>query len=281
MAYINKITVGSVNYDLSLPTQSVGDGLTISTNDADDSSILSVNIGNGLYFNDSKISVKPSSGITCNNNGISLKVNTDTFYFDTDKMLRLNLGNGLMHDEEKGIPRVNLGTGLQFNNNGKICINCGDGLDYYTNTDGNGIPYSQLYVKIGDGLQTETGEITVKLGQGLNMDTNGAICNPIQYGDGLQVDTTDKTLSVVKGRGLVFDDNNKLEIFLDSNYGDGLTFKRGEEHTHLRMRRHISLTMHRNELNDGLLGNWALGVNESWLKQFIQDNFDVTPKTSK
>lgn len=276
MAYINNITVGSVNYDLALPTQSVGDGLTISTNEADDSSILSVDIGNGLYFNEKKLSIKPSSGITCDNNGVSLKVNTDIFNFNNNK-LGLNLGSGLMHDEGNGIPRVKLGTGLQFNkSNGNIQINCGDGIDYYTETDDFGNQNTKLCVKIGDGLQLFTGKIEVKLGRGLNIDTNGAICNPIQYGDGL--DATDNTLSVATSRGLKFDDNKKLEIYLDSNYGDGLTFDKDYEHTHLRMRRHASLTMHRTNINDGLLGNLALGVNESWLKQFIQDNFNVTSK---
>lgn len=156
MAYIKTITVGDTPYNLSLPQESVGSGLTI--NEIDDNNVLSINLGNGLQFdNNQKIAFKPStsSGITCDENGVSLKVNS-VFEFTRGGYLDINLGSGLKNEDNDG--NVNLHVNL-----------------------GNGLEFSDAYGR--------EGSIDLKNGYGITFDNNGAVCWTIRPGTSLLINS--------------------------------------------------------------------------------------------
>lgn len=281
MAYINNITVGEEKYSLALSPNSVGSGLTlteIGESEENKESVLSVNLGKGLTFDaNNKITFKIGSGLDFfyDNDEPQLETKIDTSYFTYwEGSLRLNLGSGLLASEQGGV-YLNLGSGLHFNGK-ELSIDCWDGLDYYTVTDGYGNQTSKLCANLGAGLETKVRKITVKLGRGLDIDANGAICNPIQYGGGLVVNSSSNTLMVAKGRGLNFDDNDKLEIFLEPNYGDGLTFDNNGDHTYLKINRANGIKII-NTNNSDPLKKYAIGIDNLWLTQFIQDTFGLTP----
>lgn len=135
MAYIKTITVDNTTYNLSLPEGSVGSGLTI--NETEDNNFLSVYLGDGLEFDGNKrVTIKPSNGITCDKNGVSLKVN-NVFEF-INGYLDIKLGSGLTDEDEDNEENFNLhvklGSGLEFSNayerEGIIDLKLGSGLQF-------------------------------------------------------------------------------------------------------------------------------------------------------
>lgn len=143
------------------------DGLSINASDeleldkATKNSIGGVIVGDNIDVTNGTISVpiatdssigvvKPTDGLSVDNTGeLSVNVGDALSIDSTDNDINVNVGDGLQINQDNEI-EVSLGNGLQFDSNDDIEVNTGDGLS--VNQD------NELEVNIGDGLTLDANE---------------------------------------------------------------------------------------------------------------------------
>ena len=194
MSYINSIKVGDTTYPISLNTSTIGDGLKL-TNDG----VLTPNIGTGLQLNKQNHfmevnphSIMSKSGFTINDETLLISLNLGSgLEYDNDNKLTVSLGSGLEYDNDKSI-RLLLGSGLVLDDdNSRIKVSLGDALTYGNN--------QEINLVVGTGLvmesktQSQPGSLSILLGAGLTLDENKNIT--LKIGNGLTLGS-DGTLSI-------------------------------------------------------------------------------------
>nr|UAJ21429.1 fiber protein [Duck aviadenovirus] len=205
----NTLTINnalSVKIDAEGGLSSSSDGLSLKLSNnsglALSNSGLSINYGNGLHYDNGKISIKLNSPL----------------YFNSSGELALNSGSGLS---------IN-GSSLQVNTNSNGGIYDQNGLSIKLPTSsGLVLDSTGLYVDCGDGIEINSNKVTLKLSNPLKIDSGNLSLN---YSVGLQL--SGKNLRVKPGNGIITDgqgvsvncsaplnvNTGKLELNYDSNF---------------------------------------------------------------
>lgn len=114
---IDKLNINNTNYDLSLPEESMGVGLSVDT-----SNKINFNIGKGLILdgedNSIKLNLGTGLGFNPENNTAVIEIGDGLTYGSYDVKVKASSGITVNHN---GVS-VKLGSGLEFDSDGKIVV---------------------------------------------------------------------------------------------------------------------------------------------------------------
>ena len=108
---IDRINVGEKEYKISLPSENIGNGLKLDTSDY----ILQINA---------------NSGLTVDENGVSIKVGKG-LKIDESNVIDLKLSTGILNDDKNGI-YIPFSDGLEFTGDA-VKVKLGNGLSFDSN----------------------------------------------------------------------------------------------------------------------------------------------------
>ena len=187
----------SINQDNELEV-SVGNGLSINASDeveldkATASALGGVIVGDNIDVNNGTISVPKAAS-----NKLGVVKPTDGLSVDSNGVLTVDTGDGLSIDSTTKEVNVNVGDGLQINQDNELEVSLGNGLQFDSNDD--------IEVNTGDGLS-------------INQDNE----LEVNVGDGLSIDSTNNDINVKTGRALTINQDNEIDVNIASRSAYGV-----------------------------------------------------------
>lgn len=196
---------------------------------------LTLNLGTGLKFdNKGRVQVTVSTNYTGLrfDDSDGLRISTGAgISIDGENCLTLSVGSGLKLDYHNGLVGLNLGTGLEFDDTGKVYVNIdtpsatnlGSGLMRdeaghinvrLSTKRGPGLKFSDggLELNIGNGLTFDGEQVVIDIGTGLLIDSDGHV--EFKIGTSLFLDYQGY-VGVRTGPGLIRNENGEVEIDMD------------------------------------------------------------------